>query len=395
MMFTKKPALLLLTLFMTGLPACDKILDRVQDEIKPHSRKTPLVIGHRGASGLLPEHTLESYQLAIDQGADYIEPDLVLTKDLVLICRHEPMLSGTTNVSELPQFASRKTTRNVDGVPYEDWFASDFTLAEIKTLKARQAFPERPQQYNGLYSVPTFAEVIQLAKRQTVAKGRIVGIYPETKHPTFHEQLDLPITDKVLEALTKAGWNHYHAPVFVQSFEVSNLQYIRSKSTVKLVQLFDAYDVDKNGNLVMQAPNGQPYDFVLSGDIRTYNDLATNEGLNFIKTYANGIGPWKPFVQPYTFTDTNKDGAADDINNDGRVNDADFTKLPPTTLIQRAHARGLLVHAYTFRNESRRLLKDYNNDPLAEYRNFYELGVDGVFTDFPATAVAAKSAMAR
>ncbi len=394
-MFTKKPAFLLITLFMTGLSACDQILDRVQDEIKPDSRKTPLVIGHRGASGLLPEHTLESYQLAIDQGADYIEPDLVLTKDLVLICRHEPMLSGTTNVSELPQFASRKTTRNVDGVPYEDWFAGDFTLAEIKTLKARQAFPERPQQYNDLYSVPTFAEVIQLAKRQTAAKGRIVGIYPETKHPTFHEQLNLPITDKVLGALTKAGWNHYQAPVFVQSFEVSNLQYIRSKSTVKLVQLFDAYDVDKNGNLVMQAPNGQPYDFVVSGDPRTYNDLATNQGLNFIKTYANGIGPWKPFIQPYTFTDANNDGAADDISNDGRVNDADFTRLPPTTLIERAHARGLLVHAYTFRNESRRLLKDYNNDPLAEYRYFYGLGIDGVFTDFPATAVAARRAMAR
>jgi glycerophosphoryl diester phosphodiesterase len=385
----KKPSMLLAICLLVSFTSCQILLDHLFGQNSP-MKKQPLVIGHRGASGLLPEHTLESYKLAIEQGADYIEPDLVLTKDLVLICRHEPMLSGTTNVSELPQFASRKTTRLVDGVPYEDWFAGDFTLAEIKTLKAKQAFAERPQQYNGLYNVPTFEEVITLAKEQSNAKGRVVGIYPETKHPTFHEQLNLPITDKVLEALTKAGWNHAQAPVYVQSFEVSNLQYIRKKSTVKLVQLFDAYDVRKDGSLVMEAPNGQPYDFVVAGDPRTYNDLASNEGLNFIKTYANGIGPWKPFIQPYTFTDANNDGAADDTNNDGVVDDRDYTRLPATDLIQRAHDRGLVVHAYTFRNEPRRLLKDYNNDPAAEYKIFYDLGIDGVFTDFPATAVAAR-----
>ncbi len=385
----KKPALLTALVLLAGFTSCQRIRE-ILEENQPQSPKKPLVIGHRGASGFLPEHTLESYQLAIDQGADYIEPDLVLTKDTVLICRHEPMLGGTTNVSELPQFASRKTTKQVDGVPYEDWFAGDFTLAEIKTLKAKQPLAERPQQYNNLYSIPTFAEVIALAKAQSAAKGRTVGIYPETKHPTFHENLGLPITDEVLASLTKAGWNSYAAPVFVQSFEVSNLQYIRKKSTVKLVQLFDAYDVDQQGNLVMEAPNGQPYDFVVSGDPRTYSDLASDAGLDFIKTYANGIGPWKPFIQPYTFTDANQDGKADDTNNDGKVNDADFTKLPPTTLIKRAHQRGLLVHAYTFRNEPRRLLKDYQNDPTAEYRNFYELGIDGVFTDFPITAVTAR-----
>jgi glycerophosphoryl diester phosphodiesterase len=385
-----KPALMIVICLLIGLTSCQNLLEHLWEQKQPPMKKQPLVIGHRGASGSLPEHTLQAYKLAIEQGADYIEPDIVLTKDLVLICRHEPMLSGTTNVSELPEFASRKTTKMVDGVPYEDWFASDFTLAEIKTLKAKQAFAERPQQYNGLYDIPTFEEVITLAKEQSVAKGRTVGIYPETKHPTFHEQLNLPITDKLLEALAKAGWNHSQAPVFVQSFEVSNLQYIRKKSTVKLVQLFDAYDVNKDGSLSMQAPNGQPYDFVVAGDPRTYNDLATNEGLNFIKTYANGIGPWKPFIQPYTFTDADNDGAADDVNNDGAVNDADFTKLAPTTLIERAHERGLVVHAYTFRNEPRRLLKDYNNDPTAEYKHFYDLGIDGVFSDFPATAVAAR-----
>ncbi|MBC7923510.1 MAG: glycerophosphodiester phosphodiesterase [Ferruginibacter sp.] len=382
-----KLTLLTAGLLLAGLSSCS-YLDEFLEENK--TRKPPLVIGHRGASGYLPEHTLASYKLAIDQGADYIEPDVVLTKDLVLVCRHEPVLSGTTNVAQLPQFADRKTTKSIDGVSYDDWFASDFTLAEIKTLKAKQAFAERPQQYNDLYSIPTFAEVIELAKTQAQIRGRVVGIYPETKHPTFHEDLGLPITDKVLEALTKAGWNNKQAPVFVQSFEVANLQYIRRKSTVKLVQLFDAYDVDKNGNLVMEAPNGQPYDFVVAGDPRTYNDLATDQGLDFIKTYANGIGPWKPFIQPYTFTDAANDGAADDINGDGQVNDADFTKLPATTLIRRAHQRGLVVHAYTFRNESRRLLSDYQNDPGAEYKNFYGLGIDGVFTDFPDAAVAAR-----
>ncbi len=334
--------------------------------------KAPLVIAHRGASGLLPEHTLEAYQRAIEQGADFIEQDLVLTKDQVLVCRHEPMLSGTTNVADLPQFASRKTTKMVDGVAYNDWFVSDFTLAEIKTIKAKQALADRPQQFNGQYSIPTFQEVIDLAKAQSAATGRVIGIYPETKHPTYHEAQGLPLTRKLMEALTAAGWNSKDAPVFVQSFEVSNLRSIRSQynSTVRLVQLYDAYDVDANGNMVMTAPNGQPYDFVVAGDPRTYNDLATDAGLDFVKTYATGIGPWKPFIQPYKA--------------------ADMGKLPASTLIERAHQRGLLVHAYTFRDETRYLLPAYANDPKAEYKNFYDLGLDGVFSDYTATAVAAK-----
>ncbi|UOG75666.1 glycerophosphodiester phosphodiesterase [Hymenobacter tibetensis] len=335
--------------------------------------RPPLVVAHRGASGFLPEHTLEAYQLAIDQGADFIEQDLVLTKDSVLICRHEPFLSGTTNVAELPQFASRKTTKVLDGVPVNDWFASDFTLAEIKTIKAKQPMADRPQQYNGLYNIPTFQEVINLAKAQTLAKRRIIGIYPETKHPTFHENLQLPLTAKLMEALTAAGWNSRVAPVFVQSFEVSNLRAIRSQyhSTVRLVQLLDADDVDANGNLVMRAPYAQPYDFVVAGDPRTFLDLSTNVGLDFIKTYADAIGPWKPYIQPY------RSGA--------------MTLLPATNLIARAHSRGLLVHSFTFRNEPRNLLPAYNNDPLNEYKNFYNLGIDGVFTDFTPTARDAKN----
>ena len=352
--------------------------------------KEPLVIGHRGASGLRPEHTLSSYQLAIEQNADFIEPDLVVTKDSVLVCRHEPMLSGTTNVSQLPEFAGKKSTKSIDGLLYTDWFVSDFTLEEIKKLKAIQPLPERGQSFDLLYTIPTFQEVIALVKKQSDVYGKNIGIYPETKHPTFHEQSGLPINDLLLEALEKAGWNHQKAPVFVQSFEVANLQYIRSKSSVKLVQLLDAYDVDITGKLVMTAPNAQPYDFVVKNDPRTYNDLVTDNGLSFIRTYADGIGPWKPFIQPYSFKDGNNDLSPDDLNNDGKINDADFFKLPATDLIQRAHQKGLLVHAYTFRSESGRLLLDYNNDPEKEYENFYRLGVDGVFSDFPATAVSAK-----
>ncbi|HEX8426459.1 glycerophosphodiester phosphodiesterase [Hymenobacter sp.] len=335
--------------------------------------RPPLVVAHRGASGFLPEHTLEAYQLAIDQGADFIEQDLVLTKDSVLICRHEPFLSGTTNVADLPQFASRKTTKMLDGVAVNDWFASDFTLAEIKTIRAKQAMADRPQQYNGLYRIPTFEEVINLVKAQTLAKRRIIGIYPETKHPTFHQSLGLQLTDKLMQALTAAGWNNRAAPVFVQSFEVSNLRSIRSqyRSTVKLVQLLDAEDVDANGNLIMRAPYAQPYDFVVAGDPRTFLDLSTNVGLDFIRTYADGIGPWKPYIQPYRSTD--------------------MSLLPATNLVARAHSRGLLVHAYTFRNEPRYLLPAYGNNPINEYKNFYNLGLDGVFTDFTPTARDAKN----
>jgi glycerophosphoryl diester phosphodiesterase len=385
----------ILLIFVSGLLvliSCKKDDDnnQPQSKYKTLDGKAPLVIGHRGSPGMRPDHTIEGYSLAIDQGADFVEPDLVLTKDSVLICRHEPMLSGTTNVADMPVFASRKRTVMVDGDAYEDWFAFDFTLAEIKTMYAKQPSAERSAAYNGMYRIPTFQELINLVRAKSIEKGRTVGIYPETKHPTLHESLNLHITDKLLDALIKAGWNSHNSPVYVQSFEVSNLQYLRSKSTVKIVQLYDAYDVDKNGTMVMTAPNGRPYDFVVNGDSRTYNDLATNAGLDFVKTYADGIGPWKPFIVPYTYTDANNDGNADDINADGKVNNTDFTKLPATDLINRAHERGLVVHAYTFRDESRRLLKDYNGDPKAEYKDVYNLGIDGVFSDFPATAVAAR-----
>lgn len=347
----------------------------------------PIVIAHRGASGYLPEHTIEGYTKAIEMGADFIEPDLVMTKDGQLVVRHEPMLSGTTNVSEIPAFASKKTTKNIDGAMITDWFVSDFTLAEIKQLKAKQAFAERSQVYNNKYSIPTFAAVIALAKQKSAQLGRVIGIYPETKHPSFHEALGLKITDKLLEMLAVEGWNNVSSPVYIQSFEVSNLQYIRTKSSVKTIQLLGCYDVALNGDLVFVVPDGgmisdgKPYDWHLKGDSRDYGFFRTQEGLDFVKTYATGIGPWKPFIIPYKGVDA---------NNDGKADDADKVALPPTTLISDAHKKGLQVHAYTFRNEGKRLLSNYKNNPTLEYQAFYKLGLDGVFSDFTDTAVQAR-----
>lgn len=360
------------------------------------SGKDPLIVAHRGASGYLPEHTIASYTKAIELGADFIEPDLVMTLDGVLVVRHEPMLSGTTNVAAIPAFATKKTTKDIDGAMVEDWFVSDFTLAEIKQLKAKQAFAERAQQFNDLYEVPTFAEVIALVKEKSAQLGKTIGIYPETKHPAYHEALHLNISDKLLEELTVAGWNSETAPVYVQSFEVSNLQYIRSKSTVKIIQLLSCYDVALNGDLIFDVPVGEtvsygkPYDWHLQGDTRDYSFFTTDAGLDFVKTYANGIGPWKPFIISYKGTDANNDGLADDMNADGKINDSDKEAIAPSDLIEQSHRRGLQVHAYTFRNESRRLLSNYNNNPILEYHAFYKLGVDGLFSDFTDTAVMAK-----
>lgn len=341
-----------------------------------------LVIGHRGASGYRPEHTLASYRLAIDLGADYIEPDLVSTKDGVLIARHEPMLGSTTDVAAHPEFAGYKTTKILDGVPVTDWFASDFTLAEIKTLRAIQPNAGRDQRYNGLYKIPTFAEVVALAK----AGG--VGVYPETKHPTFHDALGLSLEEPLLEVLTAAGWNHAGAPVYIQSFEVSNLQELNQLTNVKLVQLIDANDVNPDGSLDLTAPYGQPYDFAVSGDPRTFADLLTPAGLDFINDYADGIGPWKPYLLRTRIFDRNRDGVADDRNGDGVVNISDRKVVGDTGVIAAAHAAGLVVHAFTFRNDAS--LYGFS-DPVAEYKAYYALGIDGVFSDFPDTALAAQA----
>ena len=350
----------------------------------------PLVIGHRGAAGYLPDHTLEGYKRAIEMGADFIEPDLVATKDGALIARHEPNITGTTDVSTRAEFASRKTKKVVDGVEEEGWFASDFTLAEIKTLRAIQPLADRDQSHNGKYQIPTLEEVLDLAKSEGAKAGRTVGVYPETKHPTYHVRLGLPLEDRLLTILAKYSYTTKSSPVIVQSFEVSNLKYLRTKTQIRLVQLVDANDVNPDGSMDLTAPYDKPYDFAVAGDTRTFASLLTAAGLKEVKTYADGIGPWKPYLIPSKQVDANKDGKADDLNGDGKIDERDRVMMPATDVVKNAHAAGLLVHPYTFRSEAKRLASDFKGDPKAEYKLFYQLGVDGVFSDFPDHAKAAR-----
>jgi glycerophosphoryl diester phosphodiesterase len=352
--------------------------------------QSPLVIGHRGAAGYLPDHTLESYELAIKLGADYIEPDLVATKDGHLIARHEPNITSTTDVASHPEFAGRLTTKVVDGVAETGYFASDFTLAEIKTLRAVQPLAERPQQFNGRFEIPTLSEVIELAQRWSKKLDRQIGVYPETKHPTYHADLGLPLEHRLVNVLKKHGWNGRRAPVFIQSFEQSNLKLLNRLTKVRLVQLVDANDVAPDGTITYAAPFDRPYDWTVSGDpelvSRTFGFFTTDEGLEEISEYADGIGPWKPYIVSSRAIALHPDGTVADANGDGLVDERDRVLLPPTDLVERAHDHGLLIHTWTFRNEQRRLASDFAGNPVNEYLLFYRLGVDGVFSDFPDTA---------
>ncbi|MFO1221414.1 MAG: glycerophosphodiester phosphodiesterase [Burkholderiaceae bacterium] len=353
---------------------------------------SPLVIGHRGGgSGYLPEHTLEAYALGIELGADFVEPDLVATKDGHLIARHEPNLIATTDVLTRPQFASRRRTAMLDGIATDGFWASDFTLAEIKQLRAIQPIAARGQAFDGQFQIPTFEEVIDLAKRKSREKGRTIGVYPETKHPTYHQQLGLPLEERLLRILTRAGWNHRHAPVFIQSFETANLRDLRTRTQVKLIQLVDADDIGPDGRITYAPPFDKPYDWVVAGRQGLFGDLLTPAGLAEVRTYADGIGPWKYYIQSTACKTLAPSGTAcADANGDGAVNEADRVVLPAGDLVQRAHALGLLVHTWTFRNERSRQPLDDGGNPVNEYLRFYELGVDGLFSDFADTAVAAR-----
>ncbi len=346
--------------------------------------QAPIVIAHRGASGQLPEHTLEAYRRAIEQGADFIEPDLVLTADRQLIARHEPMLDGTTDVAtKFP--ASRRTTRQVDGMATTAYFANDFTLAEIKTLRAVQARPARSQAFNGQFQIPTLDEVIALARKESERRSRRIGIYPELKHSTFMASLvgEHVFEDLLLTTLHAAFGNRKDAPVFIQSFEVSNLRYLRGKTRLPLMQLIDADGVNDDGSVTLVAPSRQPYDFIAQGDTRTFANLLSDDGLDFIKTYADAIGPWKPYLVKTV---------ADGVERDGQLGltAADRRVIGDTGVIARAHARGLRVHAWAFRDDD---VGFGFADATRELDYYLRLGVDGVFTDFPATGVAAVKAL--
>jgi glycerophosphoryl diester phosphodiesterase len=324
-----------------------------------NSNKLPLIIGHRGASGYRPEHTLASYELAIQMGADYIEPDVVSTKDGILIARHENDITQTTNVSEKPEFASHKTTKKIDNKDVTGWFTEDFTLEEIKTLRAKERLPFRNHSYDGKFEIPTLQEVIDLAKLKSSETGRTIGIYPETKHPTYFKSINLALEEPLVSLLNKNGYTKRNAPVFIQSFEVENLQQLNKMTDLQLVQLLDEAEM-------------QPYDFVVKGDSRTYADLTAPQELAKIAEYADGLGPYKRLILP--------------VGEDKRLKSA-------TSLIEDAHAVGLKVHTWTFRKEEQYLAPDYNKNAQAEYEQFFKLGIDGVFSDFPDIAVDVRNRM--
>jgi glycerophosphoryl diester phosphodiesterase len=298
--------------------------------------ETPILIAHRGASGHRPEHTLEAYRVAVEMGADFIEPDLVTTKDGVLIARHENEIAATTDAAE--RFPDRKRSKTIDGQSISGWFGEDFTLAEIRTLRARERLAFRSHAYDGKFPIATFDEVIELAQRLGSARGRPVGVYPETKHPAYFRSLGLPLEEKLIASLEKHGWNRADAPVFIQSFEQENLRELHKKTPVPLIQL------------------------VSDGK------LTTDEGLKSIATYAKGLGPEKRLVLP--------------VNADGSLG-------TPTGLVERAHRAGLLVHVWTLRADKEFLPAAYKGDAAAEFREFKGLGVDGMFSDFPDIGAAA------
>ncbi len=321
----------------------------------------PIIIAHRGASGERPEHTIAAYTLAIEQGADYIEPDLVLTKDSVLVARHENAISETTDVAARAEFADRKTTKTIDGQKVTDWFTEDFTLAELKTLRAKERLPmlrSANTAFDGQFDIPTLQEIIQLAQAKSKETGRVIGIYPETKHPSYFAAIGLPHEEPLLKTLALFGMNKADSPVFIQSFEVNNLKALRGKTKVRLIQLMDN--------------DGGPAD--LPGT--RYADMATPTGLKAISEYANGVGPNKAMVIPRTV-----------LGNLGA----------PTALVADAHAAGLKVHPWTFRRENYFLPLAQKSginpaahgDVITEIRAFIAAGVDGLFSDNVAEAVKA------
>jgi len=326
-----------------------------------------LVIGHRGEPALRPEHTLASYARAIADGADFIEPDLVMTKDGVMVARHENEIGGTTDVASHPEFASRKTTKVIDGHAVTGWFTEDFTLAELKTLRARERLPQlRSTKYDGEFQIVTLEEIIDFVGAESAVVGHPVGIIPEIKHGTYFRKLGLPMEDRLLATLAAHSYTRT-APVEIQSFEIANLKYLHDKlggaqahrehPNIRLLQLIDD-------------PGVQPYDVVASGGKLTYAQMLTPEGLRAIARYADAIGPDVDAIIPRT---------------------ADGHLGRPTALVRDAHAAGLLVHPYTFRPENQFLAKDFwqGSDPktfneaglIAQIDAYLDAGIDAFFTD--------------
>ncbi len=372
----------------------------------------PLVIAHRGASGYFPEETLEAYRLAIPMGVDVIEPDLVVTKDGVLIARHDLTLSQSTDIASHAEFAGRRRAgENGDGEPVAaDWFVSDFTLAELKTLGATSPNHLAAKVYNGLFKIATFTEILDLIELKHKETGQRVAVYPETKNPSYHlalwraGRIPARMEDALMAILSARSLNARHAPIFVQSFEPTSLQYMRSiGSQVRQVQLIDAYDIDfKTGKMLYgtspaERVYSQPTDWKLAGRNDLFDTMLTPAGLAQIKTYADGIGPWKPMIVPVKCVLDAANNCRDLDGNGAFDGYPDAIQQPPTTLVTDAHRVGLFVHEYTFRSEKGyyHVPFDANGDPVKEYQRHYALGVDGVFSDQPDTALQARRLFAR
>ncbi|MGP9021874.1 glycerophosphodiester phosphodiesterase [Streptomyces sp. BR1] len=326
----------------------------------------PYVIGHRGTAGYRPEHTLGSYQHALDLGAHVIEQDLVPTKDGHLVCRHENDISGTTDVAARPEFASRKATKTIDGTAVTGWFTEDFTLAELKTLRAKERLPanrQRNTMYDGRWDVPTFEEVLRWAEREGRRLGRRIWLHSETKHPTYFRSIGLPLEDRVARLLRRYGRHRADSPQFLESFEPSSIQ--------RLAKLVDTPSV-----VLLSGTGTRPWDFVTSGDPRTVDDLVKPEGLKWIASYAQGIGPTLDLIIP---------------------KDAKGRLTKPTTLVEDAHAHGLVLHPYTMRNENTFLPADFQRgtdpnaygDAFGAFKTYYATGIDAVFSDNADTALLA------
>lgn len=353
--------IMILPLVLAGCSAQTEPPGEASMNVKTLTGEAPVIIAHRGASGERPEHTLAAYQLGIEQGADYIEPDLVLTKDGVLVARHENEIGETTDVADRPEFAARRTSKIIDGQEYSGWFTEDFTLAELKTLRARERLPElraANMQYDGRFEVPTFEEVLQLLSAHADKSGKRIGVYPETKHPSHFKALGLSHGGQLLKLLKKYGYEGKDDPVFIQSFEVGNLQALNKQTEIRLVQLVGG--------------EGGPPDLA----DRSFASMLTADGLKEIATYADGIGPPKDLVISR--------------NAIGQLNTA-------TGLVDAAHKIGLTVHPWTFRRENHFLPTDFKSgidprepgDLAGEVRAFIAAGVDGLFSDNPREAVSA------
>lgn len=353
-----------------ALPGTAAAADTAADRGGHGSSKLPVptVIGHRGSSGYRPEHTFGSYQYALDIGADVIEQDLVPTKDGHLVCRHEPEIGGTTDVSKHPEFASRKTTKTIDGTAMTGWFTEDFTLAELKTLRAVERLPANRQRntlYDGRWEIPTFEEVLQWAEEQGRKRGRPVWLHTETKHPTYFRKLGLGLEERLARLLRRYGRDRKNSPQFLESFESSSLQRLGALG-VAAPKIF-----------LLSGLGSRPWDFVEAGDPRTVDDLITPAGLKWTARFAQGIGPTLTLIIP--------------VDAAGKLG-------TPTTLVRDAHAAGLILHPYTMRNENTFLPADFRRgtdpnaygDAFGAFKLYFEQGIDGIFSDNADTALLAR-----